>query len=270
VLLVSLVGHYERTAEHLASRDGLGSYPAVDGPALLRIRARSVGSLLRGLMAVGRHLLTRPQPLLGIPRSNSRAVRLLTACFPQARVFSYSDGLGDVAHDFYLQRSARYVGHVGFALLSPQPLIHTIALEQCIEPWSRFVTYRPDAPLLLIVKQPKEVNLRPSVLATLHRRALAALAKRGEVVLSGTIEGLDRTDRQIGPLALLDRPLAVSGVIGLPSTAFLTLAARLPANRLRILRLPCARRHPEAQRRQVLMRQTLTRCVDAMRASASK
>lgn len=273
MLLVSLIGHYERTAQHLAGRDGLGSYPALDGPFLLRLRARSAWSLLRSVLAVAYHAWTRPQPLLGIPRSNSRAIRLLTALFPRLRVFSYSDGLGDTAHDFYLEGDARYVGHVGFAHLSPRPLIHTIALKEAIEPWVHWITYDPAAPRLLIVKRPKEVNLDASRLARLHARAIAALARSGEVVLSGTIEGLEHAAtgrlRQIGPLMALDRPLAISCVAGLPSTAFLTLATRLPRERLRILRLACRHRHPEAQRRNLVMRQALEGCFEAMGGAPS-
>jgi hypothetical protein len=271
VLLVSLIGHYERTAQHLAGATGLASYAAVEGPTLLRVQARDVWSLVRGAAALLWHVWSRRAPMIGVPRSNSRALRLLLSLAPRTPVFSYSDGLGDAVHRFHLEGRPRYVGHVGFALLSPPPLIHTIALRECVEPWGDWIRYDPTAPCLVIVKRPKEVTLPIDYLVQVHSRLIGALRRRGEIVLSGAIDGLEVIDgaRQIGPLSRLAAPLAISGAVGLPSTAFATLATRLPSHRLHVVKLGCRQRWPEAARRNRLMIEALERCLPALAPGAS-
>ncbi|RYD50057.1 MAG: hypothetical protein EOP83_24475, partial [Verrucomicrobiaceae bacterium] len=86
--------------------------------------------------------------LVGIPRSNSRAIRLLAALFFRARYFTYSDGLGDSIHRFFMEEAPNYVGHVGFASLSTQPLIHEIPLAECLEPWGERIQFDDTAPVL--------------------------------------------------------------------------------------------------------------------------
>jgi hypothetical protein len=249
----------------------LRSYASVEGPTLLRVHARSVRSLVGAALSLLRHAWCRRTPMIGVPRSNSRAVRLLAAIAPRVPVFSYSDGLGDNAHRFCLEGDPRYVGHVGFALLSPPPLIHVIPLAHCIESWGDWIRYDPKAPVLLIVKRPKEVFLPPSYLVQLHTRLFTALRRRGEVVLSGSIDGMDFVDgaRQIGPLSHVQAPLAISGAVGLPSTAFVTLATCLPVKRLHVVRLGCNQHWPEAVRRNRLMIEALDRCLPVLAAGAN-
>jgi hypothetical protein len=269
VLLVSLIGHYEQTAQHLAGagQGGLGTYAAVERLEVVRVRARSLASMLHGAFVVARHAWTHRGAMIGVPRSNSRALRLLLALAPRTPVFSYSDGLGDSVHRFHREGDPGYIGHVGFASISPPPLIHAIPLQECIEPWGRWIRHDPAAPVLVIVKRPKEVELPSDYLAQVHARLIRQLRPRG-VVLSGTIEGLHRhvgaDVPQLGPLAHLSAPLALSAAVGLPSTALLTLATRLPANTLHVVRLGCSRRWPEAARRNRLMIDALQRCLPVL------
>jgi hypothetical protein len=266
VLLVSLVGHYEKTALHLAGAEGLGSYASVDGPVLVRVRARNVASLLRAAVLMLRHCWLRNAPMIGVPRSNSRALRMLVALARRVPLFSYSDGLGDTAHRFVLGEDTRYVGHVGFSLLSPPPLIHTIPLTESREPWGDCIRHDPAAPVLVIVKRPKEVDLQANHLARLYDRIIKTLRLRHDVVLSGIVDGLSAGEglRQVGPLSRLTSPLAISGAVGLPSTAFLTLATCVPLQQLHVIKLGCRRSSPEAVRRNRLMLEGLARCLPTL------
>jgi hypothetical protein len=268
VIVVSLIGHYERIAQYLFREDALPQYPGVTSMVPLRVKARSPWSLMRACWVMARHLLTRPGVLVGIPRSNSRAIRMLAALFFRARYFTYSDGLGDSIHRFFMENSPNYVGHVGFASLSKQPLIHEIPLTECIEPWGERITFDDRAPVLVIVKSPKETTFDVQHLSRLYARTITTIARHRPVLLSGGLPGLDLPAsldvRPLGPLMGLTDTLPISAAVGLPSTAFLTLAMKLPVERLRIMRLCCERSHPDANRRIKSMKQTLERCMSQL------
>lgn len=214
---------------------------------------------------MARQLLTQPGLLIGIPRSNSRAIRMLVAVFFRARYFTYSDGLGDSIHRFFMEEAPNYVGHVGFASLSTQPLIHEIPLTECIEPWGDRIEFDDSAPVLVIVKTPKETSFDVQHLTRLYARTITTIARHRPVLLSGGLPGLNLPAsldvRLLGPLMNLTHTLPISAAVGLPSTAFLTLSMRLPVERLRIMRLCCERSHPDANTRIKLMKQTLERCL---------
>ena len=268
LMVVSLIGHYERIAQYLLRSDGLRQYSNVASIEPLRMRARSTASIARTAWTLWRFLLNGERTMIGLPRSNSRAIRLLVALFPKATYFSYSDGLGDSIHRFFLAASPQYAGHVGFASLGDLPLIHEIPIAECIEPWGRYIVYDPDAPVLVIAKTPKETSYDARQVARLYARSVAVIGKRRPVLLSGHVAGLvlpARVEvRPLGSLMKLDAPLALSGAVGLPSTAFLTLAMRLPEATLHIMRLGCARSHSDADRRIVSMKRTLERCMDLL------
>lgn len=263
--MVSLIGHYERIAQYLFRADALPQYPGVTSMVSLRVKARSPWSLMRACWVMAWHLLTQPKLLVGIPRSNSRAIRLLAALFFPARYFTYSDGLGDSIHRFFMEEASNYVGHVGFPSLSTQPLIHKIPLAECVEPWGDRIQFNNSAPVLVIVKMPKEATFNAKHLTRLYARTITSIARHRPVLLSGGMPGLDLPAtldvRMLGPLMKLNDTLPISAVVGLPSTAFLTLTTKVPVERLRIMRLCCARRHPEANRRIDSMKQTLERCM---------
>lgn len=265
VIVVSLIGHYERIAQYLFREDALPRYPGVTSMVPLRVKTRSPWSLMRAFWVMARHHLTQPQLLVGIPRSNSRAIRLLAALFFRARYFTYSDGLGDSIHRFFMEEAPNYVGHVGFASLSTQPLIHEIPLAECLEPWGERIHFDDTGPVLFILKTPKEATYNPRHLARLYARTITTVARHRPVLLSGGLPGLELPAsldvRPLGPLMGLTDTLPISAAIGLPSTAFLTLATKLPVERLRIMRLCCGRSHPEASRRIKSMKQTLDRCM---------
>jgi len=235
---------------------------------LLRVKPRGPWSLLRACAVIARHVLAGPALLVGIPRSNSRAVRLLTTLFFPVRYFTYSDGLGDSIHCFQMEGARNYVGHVGFASLSTQPLIHEIPLTECIEPWGERIEFEESAPVLVVVKTPKETTFDAGHVKRLYARTIEALARHRPVLLSGVLPGLEFPPslnvRTLGPLMKLPGTLQISGAVGLPSTAFLTLATRLPAARMRILRICCAQQHTDADRRIRSMKQTLERCMQQL------
>jgi hypothetical protein len=272
VVVVSLVGHYERTASWLLSDAGLRRKPGVTRVQALRVRARSAPSLLRALSILGRHTLLGQGPLIGIPRSNSRALRLLVLLLPGTKFFSYSDGLGDSIHRFVLELHPRYIGHIGFAAFGGPRLLYEIPLAQCVEPWGQYVVYERDAPVLVIAKAPKETLYDRRHLEQLYRRTIASVGRGRSVLLSGAVPGMAlpacHNIVPIASLAKLDAPLRVSGAVGLPSTAFLTLATRLPAESLRVMRLCCARTHPDTNQRIDVMKNTLERCMALLSAPA--
>jgi hypothetical protein len=207
-----------------------------------------------------------PQPLLvGIPRSNSRALRLLTSMFPFIRCFSYSDGLGDCVHQFYMEGFSNYIGHIGFPGLGSTHLIYQIPLSVCVEPWGKYIHFDADAPILIILKMPKEVSIDVSCIASLYLRIIRRMSLLRPVLLSGWFPGLDLPPspnvHSLCQLTKLTHTLPISYAVGLPSTAFLTLATQLPLERLRIMRLYCAQLHPEADRRILSMKQTLEACM---------
>lgn len=220
-----------------------------------------------------RHLLTQPRILVGIPRSNSRAIRLLVALFFRVRYFTYSDGLGDSIHRFFLENASNYVGHVGFPSLSSQTLIHEIPLTECIEPWRSRIRFDDQAPVLVIVKTPKETTFDVRHLARLYARTITAIARHRPVLVSGRLPGMALPDsldvRVLGPLMTLNEDLPISGAVGLPSTAFLTLCMELPREHLRIMRLSCAKNHPDANRRILSMKRTLERCMSELGPAGS-
>lgn len=265
LLVISLIGHYERIAQYLFRPDALRAYSNVADMRALRVRARSARSLVAAAGTMARHLMLRRGAMVGIPRSNSRAIRLLVRLFPRATYFSYSDGLGDSIHRFFMADRSNYAGHVGFPLLGDLPLIHEIPLTECIEPWGQRIQHDPHGPVLVIAKTPKETAYDPLQVARLYQRTIAAVGRHRPVLMSGTVPGLILPEgvdaRPIGSLMKLDAPLALSGAVGLPSTAFLTLVTRLPAASLHIMRLGCARKQPEAHRRIASMKQTLDRCM---------
>lgn len=265
ILVVSLIGHYERIAQYLLRDDGLRKLPWVAGTAPLRVRARSLVSMVKACGVIAYHLLVHDEPLIGIPRSNSRAIRLLTWVFSRAKFFSYSDGLGDSVHRFYFESKANYVGHIGFSSLAVRPLIHEIPLVECVEPWGRWIVHDPDGPVLVIVKVPKETRFDVQRLGRLYARTVAALGRSRTVLVSGGLVGLSVpgvvSTQNVGALMNLSAPLAISGVVGLPSTAFLTLVTRLPMPCLRIMRLHCRNSFPDANQRITLMRCTLNACM---------
>jgi hypothetical protein len=271
LVVISLVGHYERIAEYLFRDDGLRQYPFVVGMQAIRVRARKAGSLALGLLRLAWSLGTHRNTMVGIPRSNSRAIRLLVGLFPRATCFSYSDGLGDSIHRFFLADSPRYAGHVGFPSLGDLPLLHEIPLAECIEPWGRRIVYDPAAPVLVIAKTPKETTFDERHVARLYARTIAAIGRHRPVLVSGSVPGLESLPRgalrQVGSLMKLGEDLRLSGVAGLPSTAFLTLATRMPPSALHIMRLGCARRHPDAHRRISSMKRTLDRCIGTLLAT---
>lgn len=240
----------------------------------LRVKARSLPSLLRAFVLMAHHLLFRADPLIGIPRSNSRAIQLLVRLFPRARFFSYSDGLGDSIHSFFLAGSPRYVGHVGFPSLAPLPLIHEIALAECIEPWGEHLVFDASAPVLVIVKTPKETSFDMAHLARHYARSIRAIGRHSGVLISGDMPGFTVPDgvdaRVIGSLMKQAGPLRISGAIGLPSTAFLTLVTKIPMQRLRIMRLACRATHPDAHRRIVSMKRTLVHCMGLLCADGTR
>jgi hypothetical protein len=266
VLVVSLIGHYERIAQYLFRDDALRQYPGVSAMVSLRLRPRSPLSLLQACSAIALHVLrARSRLLVGIPRSNSRAIRLLTSLFFQLRYFTYSDGLGDSIHRFYMEGARNYVGHVGFPSLSTQPLIHAIPIIECVEPWGERIEFDERAPVLVIVKTPKETTFDAEHVTRLYVRTIETLARQRPVLLSGTLPGLRWRDsldvRSLGPLRNLSANLRISGAVSLPSTAFLTLVTKLPAARMRVMRLCCARRHPDADRRIRSMKLSLEECM---------
>jgi hypothetical protein len=261
VLVVSLIGHYERIAQYLFRDDALRRYPGISSMVSLRLKPRNPYSLLKACATIIWHLLARSPLLVGIPRSNSRAVRLLTSLFFHLRYFTYSDGLGDSIHRFYMEGACNYVGHVGFPNLSNWPLIHKIPIPECIEPWGAHIQFDERAPVLVIVKTPKESTFDAAHVIRLYSRTIVALARHRPVLMSGGLPGLKWPDsldvRSIGPLVELPTKLQVSGAVGLPSTAFLTLVTKLPTDKIRIMRICCARNHPETDRRIRSMKQTL-------------
>jgi hypothetical protein len=263
--VVSLIGHYERIAQYLFREDALRQYPGVASMISLRVKARSPWSLMQACWVMVRHLLTGPELLVGIPRSNSRAIRLLVALFSRVRYFTYSDGLGDSIHRFFMEGARNYVGHVGFPIMSAQPLIHEIPLRESIEPWGDRIQFDDSAPVLVIVKTPKEATFDAGHLTRLYARTITAIARHRPVLLSGGLPGLELPPsldvRSLGPLMNLHENLPISAAVGLPSTAFLTLAMKLPEKRLRIMRLCCARGYPEVNRRIKSMKLTLERCM---------
>lgn len=271
LVVISLIGHYERIAEYLFRGDGLRQYPFVAGMQSIRIRTRKASSLVSGLMRLAWFLGTHRRTIVGIPRSNSRAIRLLVGLFPGALCFSYSDGLGDSIHRFFLAQSPRYSGHVGFASLGELPLLHEIPLVECIEPWGQRIVHDPAGPVLIIAKTPKETVFDERHVARLYGRTIAVMARHRPVLVSGSVPGLElpagTNARQIGSLMNLEGPLALSGAAGLPSTAFLTLATRLPQSSIHIMRLGCRRQHPDAHRRITSMKQTLDRCIAMLLAA---
>lgn len=268
VLVISLIGHYECIAQYLFRDDALRRYPGVSSMVSLRVKPRSLMSMLKACTVIAWYLLARQPLLIGIPRSNSRAVRLLTLLFFYVRYFTYSDGLGDSIHRFYMEGANNYTGHVGFPSLSSQLLIHEIPLTECIEPWGDRIQFDVDAPLLVIVKTPKETTFDVERVTRLYARTIQALAGHRSVLLSGSLPGLEWPDsldvRSLGPLMKLPGRLQISGAVGLPSTAFLTLATRLPATRMRIMRICCARQYPDADRRIRSMKQTLECCMQQL------
>jgi len=274
VLVVSLIGHYELTAQYLFKDEGLRGYPGIESMLALRVKAKSLPSMLHSCTVMGRHILFNVVPMIGIPRSNSRAIRLLTWLFPFARYFSYSDGLGDSIHRFFLDGRTNYVGHVGFPSLASQALIHEIPLSECIEPWGDCIAFDPLAPVLVIVKTPKETSFDAAHVARLYARTIGAVGKHRPVLISGGMPGLvipSGVDaRPIGSLTALREPLALSGVVGLPSTAFLTLVTKLPTQRLRVMRLACRATHPDADRRIVSMKLTLLHCMSLLVAKGEQ
>lgn len=263
--MVSLIGHYERIAQYLFRQDALPQYPGVTSMISLRVKARSPWSLMHACWIMARHVLTQPKLLVGIPRSNSRAIRMLTALFSRVRYFTYSDGLGDSIHRFFMEEASNYVGHVGFPSLSSQSLIHEIPLTECIEPWGDRIQFDDNAPVLVIVKTPKEASFDVEHLTRLYARTITSIARHRPVLLSGGLPGLHLPAsldvRLLGPLMTLNDDLPLSGAVGLPSTAFLTLAMKLPDERLRIMRMCCGRSHPEVNRRIKSMKLTLERCM---------
>lgn len=265
LLVVSLIGHYERIAQYLFRPDALRSHPNVVGMQALRVRARGAGSLAAGIFTVAYHLIRHRGTMIGIPRSNSRAIQLIVRLFPTATYFSYSDGLGDSIHRFFLAGRANYAGHVGFPVLGDLPLIHHIPLTECIEPWGDRIVHDPSGPVLVIGKTPKETSYDPHHLARLYRRTIAAIGRHRPVLLTGSVPGMATPAgidlRTLGSLMKLDGPIAISGAVGLPSTAFLTLVMRLPVETLHVMRLGCARTHPDADRRIASMKLTLDRCM---------
>lgn len=271
VLVISLVGHYERIAQYLFRDEALRQYPGLSSMVSLRVKPRSPWSLLKAYTLIARYLLVRQPLLIGIPRSNSRAVRLLTSIFFRVRYFTYSDGLGDSIHRFYMEGASNYTGHVGFPSLSSQLLIHEIPLTECIELWGDRIEFDERAPVLVIVKTPKETTFDAEHVTRLYARTIKALARHRPVLLSGGLPGLHWPDsldvRELGPLMKIPGTLSISGAVGLPSTAFLTLVTKLPASRMRIMRLCCARQYPDADRRNRSMKQTLERCMVQLEAA---
>jgi hypothetical protein len=231
----------------------------------LRLKPRSPWSLLKACTIFAWYLLSRQPLLIGIPRSNSRAVRLLTSLFFRVRYFTYSDGLGDSIHRFYMEGARNYTGHVGFRSLSPQLLIHEIPLTECIEHWGERIQFDVSAPVLVIVKTPKETTFDIEQVTRLYARTIKLLARHRPVLLSGGLPGLQWPSsldvRLLGPLNKIPETVAISGAVGLPSTAFLTLVTKLPASKMRIMRLCCERQHPDANKRIRSMKQTLERCM---------
>jgi hypothetical protein len=265
ILVISLIGHYERIAHYLFREDALRENFGISLMTPLRVKARSPWSLLKACTLIAWYILARQTLLVAIPRSNSRAIRLLTSLFARVRFFTYSDGLGDSIHRFYMEGASNYVGHIGFPSLSTQPLIHEIPLTECIEPWGDLIRFDERAPVLLIVKIPKETTFDAERVTRLYARTIEVLGRNGPVLLSGGLPGLQWPDsvevRSLGPLMKLPGPLAISGAVGLPSTVFLTLVTKLPAARIRIMCLCSARHHPDADRRIRSMKQTLECCM---------
>jgi hypothetical protein len=274
VLVVSLIGHYERIAQYLFKDEGLRGYPAIESMLALRVKAKSLPSMLHACAVLARHILFNAVPMIGIPRSNSRAIQLLTWLFPRAHYFSYSDGLGDSIHRFFLDGRSNYVGHVGFPSLASQALIHEIPLSECIEPWGDCIAFDASAPVLVIVKTPKETSFDVAHVARLYARTIAAVGRHRPVLISGGMPGLvipaGVDARPIGSLMGLREPLALSGAVGLPSTAFLTLVTKVPAQHLRVMRLACRATHPDADRRIVSMKRTLLHCMSMLVAKGGK
>lgn len=263
--MISLIGHYEKIARYLLHNNEILQNPGAKPIAFLRLKARSPWSLMQACLVVAWHAATRRKILIGLPRSNSRAIKLLSRIFFRAHYFTYSDGLGDAIHSFFMENSVRYIGHVGFSGLSHQPLIHEIPLFESVENWGRFIQFNDLAPVLVIVKSPKETTYDQKHLARLYIRSILSISRHRSVILSGSLHSLSIPAtlgvRLIGPLAQLEEPLEISSAVGLPSTAFLTLATKLPIDRLRVMRLCCGNHHPDANRRINSMKQTLDHCI---------
>jgi hypothetical protein len=268
VLVVSLIGHYERIAQYLFKDEGLRRYPEIEVMRRLRVKAKSLPSLLSASAVMARHVVFSANPMIGIPRSNSRAIRLLTWLFPSARYFSYSDGLGDSIHKFFMDGRRNYVGHVGFPTLTAQAVIHEIPLSECIEPWGDFLVYDAAGPVLVIVKTPKETLFNPAHVARLYARTITAIGKHRPMLISGSMPGLVLPSgvkaSNIGSLMSLKEPLTLSGAVGLPSTAFLTLVTRIPLPNLHVMGLACQATHPDASHRIASMKRTLTGCMSLL------
>ena len=267
VLVVSLIGHYERIAQYLFRDDALRQYSDISSMISLRVKPRSPWSMLCACTVIALHMLVRTSLMVGIPRSNSRSIRLLTSLFP-VRYFTYSDGLGDSIHRFYMEGARNYVGHVGFSSMSQLPLIHEIPLSECLEPWGERIEFDAAAPVLVIVKTPKETPFDEAQVARLYARTIRRIALHRPVLLSGDMPGMQLPTsldvRSLGPLMKLLGRLPISGAVGLPSTAFLTLATKLPADRIRIMQLGCASRYPDAHRRIRSMKLTLEICISEL------
>lgn len=206
--------------------------------------------------------------MVAVPRSNSRAIRLLVTLFPHTKYISYSDGLGDSVHEFFMEGAPNYLGHTGFSNLTSRPLLHEIPIVECIEPWGNYVAYNSAGPVLVIAKTPKETSFDAAHLIRLYSRTIAVIAKHRPVLVTGTLPGLEfprgMSVRTIGSLMSLTVPLELSAAIGLPSTAFLTLSTRLPRSAMRIMRMACARKHPDANRRVNAMKDALERGIDRL------
>ncbi len=202
-----------------------------------------------------------------VPRGNSRLILWLLKFSIYKNFISYSDGLGDCIDDFILNNHPKYLGHIGFReITNHQNLLVAIPLENAIESWHELVRYSPDAPILIIIKIPKQIDCPLSFVLNFYARIINTITNNNSkfaYISCSTSLGNKFTNKRlvnIGSLNQLNEIIYVSSVIGLPSTIFLSFSKTFPSDSIRIITLPSKRTYPKANLRTKIMSKLAIEC----------
>jgi hypothetical protein len=244
LLIVSLKGHYEKIALEIKG-DKYLSQINISSCHHLRFDTKktlSLGFFLLMLSYVAiKMFLTNRRLILAVPRSNSRAVNLPISLIFKYPFYTYSDGLGDCVHEFTLNKSSDYMGHIGSSKLFNNVVLE-VPLEKYLESWKDLVFYDKSAPVLFIIKYPKEININYEKIDIFYREMIYKYQKNNQVLLSGRFKtdgnNYEFESFQIGPMIKLRKEIRVSSVVGFPSTVFLTFSKSIPENNINIITLP--------------------------------
>ena len=241
VIMLSLIGHFENASFYIKTSKSIKSKINFEKLEHFRFKTKNLHTVFIIIFKILSIFIKNKNVVFLIPRSNSRLIIFFAKVFSQIPFYSYSDGIGDVIHEFKLDKKKNYIGHIGCKLLSSNNIIN-LPISICFEPWLKMISFQKNAATLIIFKYPKEIEFDSDLIDQYFLKIVSQHTHR-KIYISGNFKhifknGIPGNITNIGSLSSTPENIKVSSVVSFPSTVLFGLAKVLPRENIIVLDMP--------------------------------